>query len=51
MEAGQAKKDAKISQKTAGGWVGKCTVRGGAVIDKFGDAIMCCMYLPVWLIC
>ena len=31
---------------TAGGWVGKCTVRGGAVIDKFGDAIMCCKYLP-----
>ena len=25
---------------------GKCTVRGGAVIDKFGDAIMCCKYLP-----
>ena len=31
---------------TAGGWVGKSTVRGGAVIDKFGDAIMCCKYLP-----
>ena len=24
----------------AGGWVGKNTVRGGAVIDQFGDAVM-----------
>ena len=31
---------------TAGQWVGKTTVRGGAVIDKFGDAIMCCKHLP-----
>ena len=31
---------------TAGGWVGKNTVRGGAVVDKFGDAIMCCKHLP-----
>ena len=23
-----------------GGWVGKTTVRGGAMIDKFGDAVM-----------
>ena len=30
----------------AGQWVGKTTVRGGAVIDKFGDAIMCCKHLP-----
>ena len=30
----------------AGGWVGKWTVRGEAVIDKFGDAIMCCKHLP-----
>ena len=30
----------------AGGWVGKVTVRGGAVIDKFGDAIMNCKHLP-----
>ena len=26
--------------------MGKCTVRGVAVIDKFGYAIMCCKYLP-----
>ena len=30
----------------AGGWVGKVTVRGGEVIDKFGDAIMNCKHLP-----
>ena len=29
-----------------GGWVGKNTVRGGAVIDQFGDAVMCCKHLP-----
>ena len=29
-----------------GGWVGKNTVRGGAVIDKFGDAVMNCKHLP-----
>ena len=29
-----------------GGWVGKSTVRGGAVIDHFGDAVMCCRNLP-----
>ena len=29
-----------------GGWVGKNTVRGGAVIDHFGDAVMCCKHLP-----
>ena len=29
-----------------GGWVGKSTVRGGAVIDHFGDAVMCCKHLP-----
>jgi hypothetical protein len=29
-----------------GGWVGKNTVRGGAVIDQFGDAVMNCKYLP-----
>ena len=29
-----------------GGWVGKNTVRGGAVIDKFGDAVMNCRHLP-----
>ena len=31
---------------TAGGWVGKNTVRGGARIDKFGDSIMNCKHLP-----
>ena len=31
---------------TAGQWVGRTTVRGGAMIDKFGDAIMCCKHLP-----
>ena len=30
----------------AGGWVGRTTVRGGVVIDKFGDAIMNCKHLP-----
>ena len=30
----------------SGGWVGKNTVRGGAVIDGFGDAVMCCKHLP-----
>ena len=30
----------------AGGWVGKSTVRGGAVIDMFGDAVMNCKHLP-----
>ena len=30
----------------AGGWVGKNTVRGGAIIDKFGDNIMNCRNLP-----
>jgi hypothetical protein len=29
-----------------GGWVGKNTVRGGAVIDQFGYAVMCCKHLP-----
>ena len=29
-----------------GGCVGKKTVRGGAVIDQFGDAVMNCKYLP-----
>ena len=31
---------------TAAGWVGIPTTRGGAVIDKFGDAVMCCKHLP-----
>ena len=30
----------------AGGWVGKHTVRGGPVIDRFGDAVMNCKELP-----
>jgi hypothetical protein len=30
----------------SGGWVGKNTVRGGAVIDRFGDAVMNCKHLP-----
>jgi hypothetical protein len=29
-----------------GGWVVKNTVRGGPVIDQFGDAVMCCKHLP-----
>jgi hypothetical protein len=29
-----------------GGWVGKNTVRGGPIIDKYGDAVMNCKYLP-----
>ena len=34
------------SSVVLGGWVGKNTVRGGAVIDQFGDAVMNCKYLP-----
>jgi hypothetical protein len=30
----------------AGGWVGKNTESGRAVIDQFGDAVMNCKYLP-----
>ena len=29
-----------------GGWVGKNTVRGGALIDHYGDTVMNCKHLP-----
>ena len=29
-----------------GGWVGKNIVRGGAIIDRFGDAVVNCNHLP-----
>ena len=31
---------------TAGGWVERTTVRGGPVLDMYGDAIMNCKNLP-----
>ena len=31
---------------TSGGWVGRNTMRGGGIIDQFGDTIMNCKKLP-----
>ena len=34
-----------LTAVVGGGWVGRTTVRGGVVIDVFGDAIMNCKHL------